>query len=130
MTGNHRSILPAAVVLAAVMLIGSWVIAPRALVAQTVPPETDLRIYDIIEASSAERIEADFESAGLTAPRLAMLRYAIKLTRTPAEMVRGDVNALRDAGFADNDILELCEVIAYYAYANRIADGLGVTLEK
>lgn len=58
-----------------------------------------------------------------------MLRYACKLTAKPGEMVRTDVDALRGAGFEDSDILELCEVVAYYAYANRIADGLGVQLE-
>jgi uncharacterized peroxidase-related enzyme len=77
----------------------------------------------------AARIEADFESAGLDARRLAMLRYARKLTRTPGAMVEEDVLALRRAGFADRDILAICEVTAYYAYANLIADGLGVTLE-
>ena len=40
-----------------------------------------------------------------------------------------DVEALRAAGFGDADVLAICEVTAYYAYANRIADGLGVTLE-
>ncbi len=77
----------------------------------------------------AERIEQDFENAGLDARRLAMLHYAIKLTETPAQMQRSDVHDLRTAGFTDSDILELCEVVAYYAYANRIADGLGITLE-
>ena len=77
-----------------------------------------------------ERVEADFESADLEPRRLAMLRYALKLTQSPAEMVRADVEALRVAGFDDGDILELCEVVAYYAYANRIADGLGVSLES
>lgn len=77
-----------------------------------------------------ERVEADFESADLEPRRLAMLRYALKLTQSPAEMVRTDVEALRVAGFDDGDILELCEVVAYYAYANRIADGLGVSLEN
>ena len=78
----------------------------------------------------AERIETDFESAGLEPRRLAMLRYALKLTQSPAEMVRNDVASLRIAGFEDGDILELCEVVSYYAYANRIADGLGVSLES
>lgn len=77
----------------------------------------------------AERVEADFEAAGLDALRLAMLRYAIKLTQCPSKMARSDIDALRAAGFEDGDILELCEVVAYYAYANRIADGLGVSLE-
>jgi len=76
-----------------------------------------------------ERLEADYASAGLDARRLAMLRYAEKLTRTPAEVVRADVEALRAAGFADADVLAIAETTAYYAYANRIADGLGVELE-
>lgn len=32
-------------------------------------------------------------------------------------------------GLADADVLALAEVVAYYAYVNRIADGLGVELE-
>lgn len=58
-----------------------------------------------------------------------MLGFAVKLTVTPGEMVSGDVRALRDAGFSDRDILDITEVTAYYAYANRIADGLGITVE-
>ncbi len=58
-----------------------------------------------------------------------MLTYAAKLTETPAAMEQGDVEALRDAGFTDRDILDIAQVVAYYAYANRIADGLGIELE-
>lgn len=58
-----------------------------------------------------------------------MLAYAVKLTRTPGEMVAADVTALRAAGFRDRDILDIAEVTAYYAYVNRIADGLGVPTE-
>ncbi len=59
-----------------------------------------------------------------------MLRYAVKLTVSPRAMQRRDVDRLRAVGFTDRDVLELCEVVAYYAYANRIADGLGVALEE
>ena len=58
-----------------------------------------------------------------------MLRYAEKLTRTPSEMNRADVDALKELGFSDADVLAIAEVTAYYAYANRIADGLGVEVE-
>lgn len=75
------------------------------------------------------RIEADYATAGLDARRLAMLRYADKLTRTPAHVTRDDVQALRDAGFGDADILAIAEVTSYYAFVNRIADGLGVEVE-
>ena len=59
-----------------------------------------------------------------------MLEYVEKLTRRPGEVSGSDVDALRRIGFLDRDILDICEVAAYYAYVNRIADGLGVPLES
>ena len=44
-------------------------------------------------------------------------------------MTEADVDALRAVEFTDLDILNICEVVAYYAYVNRIADGLGVPVE-
>ena len=58
-----------------------------------------------------------------------MLGFAVKLTVRPAEMSEADLAALRGAGFTDRDILDIVEVTAYYAYANRIADGLGLQPE-
>ncbi len=58
-----------------------------------------------------------------------MLGYADKLTRTPNKMVRDDVGGLREVGFTDEDILAIAEITSYYAFVNRIADGLGVELE-
>ena len=58
-----------------------------------------------------------------------MLAYAVKLTQAPGEMTAADVEALRAAGFSDRDVLDIAEVTAYYAYATRIADGLGVNPE-
>lgn len=59
-----------------------------------------------------------------------MLRYAHKLTVTPWEMTEADVVAMREAGHSDVNILHITEVVGYYAYVNRIADGLGVELES
>jgi len=77
----------------------------------------------------ADAIEADWTSAAISDKRKAMLGYAVKLTKTPAEMTEADVVELRGQQFTDLDILHIAEVTAYYAYANRIADGLGVPLE-
>lgn len=77
----------------------------------------------------AARVEADWENAGLSDKRIAMLRYAVKLTRDPGSMIEADVQSLRVEGFTDTDILHIAEITAYYAYANRIADGLGIPLE-
>jgi uncharacterized peroxidase-related enzyme len=59
----------------------------------------------------------------------ALARYAIKLTRTPHEMVESDLAPVRAAGLSDRDIVDLNQVVAYFNYVNRVADGLGVELE-
>ncbi len=59
----------------------------------------------------------------------AMLRYAVKLTRTPGAVEPSDVEALRSHGFDDRGILDICQVASYYNYVNRLADGVGVEME-
>lgn len=44
-------------------------------------------------------------------------------------MSRGDVEVLRSHGYDDRAIHDLVQVIAYFNYINRVADGLGVDLE-
>ncbi len=75
-------------------------------------------------------IEADYRDAELTAADRAMLDYSAKLTREPWEMTEDDLRLLRARGFSDRGILDIVQVVAYYAYVNRIADGLGVSLES
>ncbi len=52
-----------------------------------------------------------------------------KLTLAPWEMNQSDVVALREQGFSDSAILDINQVTGYYAFANRLADGLGIELE-
>lgn len=58
-----------------------------------------------------------------------MLDYAHKLTVAPWTLTEDDVVALRAVGFDDRAILDINQVAGYYAYVNRLADGLGVALE-
>lgn len=41
-----------------------------------------------------------------------------------------DVEALREAGFDDRAIHDAAAVTGYFAFVNRLADGLGVELES
>lgn len=59
----------------------------------------------------------------------AMLEYAVRLTTELAAITAADVEALRAAGFDDRAIHDICSVVSYYAFVNRLADGLGVELE-
>ena len=58
-----------------------------------------------------------------------MLNYAAKLTERPADIFVKDIDQLKDVGFKDRAILDINQIVAYFAYVNRIADGLGVDLE-
>lgn len=76
-----------------------------------------------------EALATDWRGAGLEPPERAMLEFCDRLTRRPAEVREADVAALRSAGFDDRSIHDIVLVAAYYAFVNRVADGLGVTLE-
>lgn len=58
-----------------------------------------------------------------------MCDYAVKLTIVPGEMSESDVDQLRDQGYSDVQITVATQVIGYFNYINRIADGLGVDRE-
>jgi len=72
-------------------------------------------------------IEAGRPEQALSGAELAALQYARVLTVAPAELVEQQVTALRDAGLDDGRILEINQVVAYFAYANRTVLGLGVS---
>ena len=75
-------------------------------------------------------LQTDWYQANLSPADGVMLTYVEKLTLTPWNMEKGDVAALRVAGFSEAAILDINQVTAYYAYVNRLADGLGVELEE
>ena len=67
----------------------------------------------------------DIDAAPLDAAQKQAMRYARALSEAPAGMRRADVAALREAGFDDGQVLEINQVCAYFAYANRTVLGLG-----
>ena len=74
-------------------------------------------------------LKSNWRHATLTPADYQMLLYTEKLTLTPWEMAEDDVIALRAVGFSDAAILDINQVTGYYAFVNRLADGLGVELE-
>lgn len=76
-----------------------------------------------------EAVKRDPETAPLSESQRAMVSYAVKLTLRPSAMEETDIHRLREAGLSDAEILDLCQVTCYYAFANRLANGLGLELE-
>ncbi|MEO1102172.1 MAG: peroxidase-related enzyme [Pseudomonadota bacterium] len=87
----------------------------------------------IADDARADKIEAALHARrpedALTGAALALARYAQKLTLTPGSMDRADVEALREAGLDDGEILEANQIIGYFNYVNRLLNGLGVTTD-
>ncbi len=75
------------------------------------------------------RIREDYRTAGLSPRERALCDYAVKLTATPQKVGASDLAPLRAQGLSDTDIHDLVQVIAYFNYITRIADGLGTEPE-
>ena len=58
-----------------------------------------------------------------------MLAYAELLTTAPQNVTEADIDRLRSVGLDDGTILEVNQVVAYFAYANRTVLGLGCTTD-
>jgi uncharacterized peroxidase-related enzyme len=69
---------------------------------------------------------ADYTQADLDATDRRMLDFAVKLTREPASVTRGDVEDLRAEGFSDGQVLSIVLVTSLCNSMDRLADGLGV----
>lgn len=84
---------------------------------------------DRAAAIRAAIVARDIEAAPLDAAQKEAMRYACQLTRDPAGVTKAQINALREAGFSDGEILEINQVSAYFSYANRTVLGLGCSTE-
>ena len=60
---------------------------------------------------------------------LAGLEYSALLTTSAGDLSADNIEDLRSAGFDDGEILEINQVSAYFAYANRTVLGLGISAE-
>ncbi len=90
---------------------------------------------DGVSRDDQEALLAGLQSAAGTAPQLSasehsLLAYADVLTRTPQGVTSAHIDALRAAGYTDRAIHDACAIISYFAFVNRIADGLGVAVES
>ena len=84
----------------------------------------EARASDIRTALENNHLQDVFE-----AREIAILSYAEKLTKTPAELTKEGLEPLYKVGLDDGEILEINQVVSYFAYANRTVLGLGVTTE-
>jgi uncharacterized peroxidase-related enzyme len=84
-----------------------------------------------VVAGDAQRaaVQQDYRTAGLTPREVALLDFAVKLTKSPSGVRQGDLDALRGHGLTDEQLVDAVHCIGYFNFINRVLDGLGVDPE-
>ena len=78
-----------------------------------------------------EQLMADWRAAPLSGRERAICDFAELLTRSPHAASKDEAHVpLRAAGLDDEAVLHLVEVVAYFNFVNRLAEGAGVELEE
>ncbi len=87
----------------------------------------------LADAAQADRfvhaVARDWRGAELAPADRALCEFAAKLTHEQHGMTRDDVAGLRSHGFDDRAVHDAVQVVAYFNYITRVADGLGVEPE-
>lgn len=82
------------------------------------------------QGASPELVDAvgtdNFEGVDLDPRDKALIKFVRLLTLKPAETKDADVQALRDAGFTDEQIWEICLEVSIFSFLNRMADAYGL----
>lgn len=69
----------------------------------------------------SDQIAANWRTAPVSGKQRAMLRFAVKLARTPEEVEDSDYRPLYREGFTDDQIWEIGAITAFFAMSNRLA---------
>ena len=77
------------------------------------------------DAALSDMIASDHRHAAISQRMKAALDYAVKLTCAPTTMSAEDVQRLRDAGWSEEDVMDIAEVTGMFNMSNRMASGLG-----
>jgi uncharacterized peroxidase-related enzyme len=90
--------------------------------------EKDLRAV-VENDEQRQAVQEDYHEAGLTPREVAVLDFAVKLTRLPSAVGRQDLESLRQHGLTDEQLVDVVQCIGYFNFINRVLDGLGVDPE-
>lgn len=78
-----------------------------------------------------ESILEDVEGSTLIDEKTkALLHHAEKVTRHAYKVTEADIEALRELGLSDEEILEATFVITWFNMFTRLADALGAPVEN
>ncbi|PPR77885.1 MAG: hypothetical protein CFH01_01297 [Alphaproteobacteria bacterium MarineAlpha2_Bin1] len=78
----------------------------------------------------SEVLLMNYRSVNLSERHQAMLDFSTKLTQAPDEIVEKDRINLREKGFNDDEIWDICEIVGFFNMTNRLASGIQMNPNK
>jgi uncharacterized peroxidase-related enzyme len=84
-----------------------------------------LRVF-LEDAQTADLVAVNWRQAPLSARHQAMAQYAELLTRHPEQVGLADLEALREVGLGDHEIVELVQIVGMFNMTNRVSSALGM----
>ena len=90
-------------------------------------------LYDLRSETKDQKlvdeIAINWKESGLTEQQKAICYFAEKLTLNPGKIDKSDVQKSKEFGYVDKEVSEIVQIISYFNYINRVADGLGLEAE-
>lgn len=70
----------------------------------------------------ADQVATNYRKSDITPRQMAMLDFAVKVSRHAEEIGDADFDALRVHGFSDEDVWDIGAISAFFALSNRMAN--------
>ena len=90
-------------------------------------------LYDLRSETDNQKlvdeIADNWKLSSLSEQQKAICYLAEKLTLNPGKVSKKDIQNIKDFGYVDKEISEIVQIISYFNYINRVADGLGLEPE-
>ena len=80
-----------------------------------------------LSAGILDALLDDIDAAPIEARLKPLLRFTRKLTREPARMTQGDVDAIREVGWSEQAVLDAAAVCGLFNLMNRLVEGAGIS---
>ena len=70
----------------------------------------------------ADQIATNYKKADISERQLAMLDFAVKVSRQANEVLEEDIQVLAQYGFSEQDVWDIGSIAAFFALSNRLAN--------
>ena len=91
-------------------------------------------LYDLRSETDNQKlvdeVADNWKESSLSEKQKAICYLAEKLTLSPGKIHVNDINEVKKFGYTDKEISEIVQIISFFNYINRVADGLGLEPEE